>query len=120
MSVVRAYKRIKTVDVKSDMPSVREALARLDREIGMARRENRLLLKIVHGYGSTGVGGEIRIAAQNRLRELVEAGQIRDCIFGEDWSTSCDEAWRLLQRQPELKNDPDLGRHNPGITIITL
>jgi hypothetical protein len=120
MSVVRAYQRIKTVDLKSDMPTVREALERFDRETTAARRENRPVVKIVHGYGSTGVGGEIRIAVQKRLRELVEAGEIRGCIFGEDWSTSFDEAWQLLRKLPELKSDPDLGRRNQGITIVIL
>lgn len=111
---------IKTVDLKSDMPSVREALQRLDREIAAARKTTSPLLKIVHGYGSKGVGGEIRIAVQKRLHELAEAGQIRGCIFGEDWSKTCDETWQLLQAQPGLKGDPDLGRHNIGITIVLL
>jgi len=111
---------IKTVDLKSDMPSVREALQRLDREIAAARKENRPLLKIVHGYGSKGVGGEIRIAVQKRLHGIAEAGEIRGCIFGEDWSKSSSETWSLLQAQPALKDDPDLGRRNQGITIVLL
>jgi len=78
------------------------------------------LLKVVHGYGSSGAGGEIRIAVQKRLRELAEAGQIRGCIFGENWSKSDEETWRLLQAQPELKGDPDLGRRNQGITVVLL
>jgi hypothetical protein len=78
------------------------------------------LLKVIHGYGSSGVGGEIRIAVQKRLREMVEANEIRDCIFGEDWSKSCDETWRLLQKKPEWKGDPDLGRGNRGITMVLL
>lgn len=111
---------IRTVDLKSDMPSVREALQRLDREIAAGRKGSSPLLKIVHGYGSKGVGGEIRIAVQKRLRELAEEGQIRGCIFGEDWSKTCDETWRLLQSQPWLKDDPDLGRRNLGITIVVV
>ena len=82
---------IRTVNLKSDMPRVREALQRLDRELALARREGLRLLKIVHGYGSTGVGGDIRIAVQKRLHELVEAGQIRGSIFGENWSKSDEE-----------------------------
>jgi hypothetical protein len=78
------------------------------------------ILKLIHGYGSTGAGGDIRIAVQKRLRELAEGGQIRSCIFGENWSKSDDEAWRLLQSHPDLKGDPDLGRRNRGITIVIL
>ena len=78
---------IKTVNLKADRPTVHEALQRLEREIAVARRENHTLLKIVHGYGSTGVGGDIRIAVQKRLQELATAGEIRGCIFGEDFRT---------------------------------
>ena len=99
---------------------MQEALQRLEREIAVARQQNQTLLKVIHGYGSTGEGGDIRIAVQKRLRELMEPGQIQDCIFGEDWSTGNATAWRLLQQRPELKKDSDLGRRNAGITIVIL
>lgn len=102
------------------MPLVREALQRLDRELALARQSKITLLKLVHGYGSTGAGGEIRIAVQKRLLEMTQSGQIRACIFGEHWSKSDDTAWKLLQTYAELKNDSDLGRRNQGITIVAL
>lgn len=102
------------------MPSVHEALQRLDREIAVARQQRHALVKLVHGYGSTGAGGDIRIAVQRRLHDLVAAGQIRGCIFGENWSKSDDATWALLQTQSELKNDLDLGRRNQGITVVLL
>ncbi len=97
-----------------------EALERLERELGIARRDGASLLKIIHGYGSTGAGGDIRIAVQKRLRELVEAGEVRECIFGENWSKADETTWRLVQHQPQLKKDTDLGRRNLGITIVWL
>jgi len=102
------------------MPLVHEALQRLDRELSLAHKEKTTLLKLIHGYGSTGAGGDIRIAVQKRLLEMTQGGQIRACIFGENWSKSDDAAWKLLQSHPELKNDPDLGRRNRGITIVLL
>lgn len=78
------------------------------------------MLKIVHGYGSTGAGGDIRIAVQKRLHELSRGGQIRGCIFGENWAKADEATWRLLRTQAELKSDPDLGRRNRGITIVLL
>jgi hypothetical protein len=109
---------IKIVNLKHDRPPVSEALQRLDRELARARRDGNAILKIVHGYGSTGAGGDIRIAVQKRLRELAETGEIRRCIFGENWSTSDEQSWRLLQRKPELKGDSDLGHGNKGITVV--
>jgi hypothetical protein len=109
---------MKTVNLKSDMPQVHEALQRLDHELALARKEKTVLLKLIHGYGSTGAGGDIRIAVQKRLHEMAQNGQIRGCIFGENWSKSDEQTWKLLQTNPELKADPDLGRRNQGITII--
>lgn len=102
------------------MPLVRQALQRLNRELTRARQEKVKALKLIHGYGSTGEGGEIRIAVQNRLIEMVQNGQLQACIFGENWAKSDDAAWRVLQSHPELKNDSDLGRGNRGVTIVLL
>ncbi len=111
---------MKTVNLKSDMPQVHEALQRLDRELAIAGQEKAKLLKVVHGYGSSGAGGDIRIAVQKRLLEMSQSGRIRGCIFGENWSKSDDAAWKLLQSHSELKSDSDLGRRNRGITIVLL
>ena len=102
------------------MPTVSEALQRLDREIGRARQTGCGVLKLIHGYGSSGAGGEIRIAAQKRLVEMKGRGEIRACIFGETWAKSDEQAWALINARPELKQDADLGRRNSGITIVVL
>jgi hypothetical protein len=111
---------IKTVNLKHDRPTLSEALSRLDQEITRARQEGTTALKVVHGYGSSGAGGDIHIAIQARLQEMAGDGRIRHCIFGEDWSKSDDATWRLLQTRAELKQDSDLGRANRGITIVVL
>lgn len=105
------------MDIKSDRPSVHEALQRLDRACACEKHK---LLKVIHGYGSSGVGGDIRAGVQKRLQGLVELGQLRGCIFGENWSKSDETTWKLLHAQPELKNDPHLSRGNHGITVILL
>lgn len=109
-----------TINLETGMPLVHEALAQLDRELSFARNRKLAVLKLIHGYGSTGKGGDIRIAVQKRLRELQDQGAIRQCIFGEDWSTSEPQTWALLKRHPALKTDPDLGKRNSGITIVEL
>lgn len=111
---------INTINLKADMPLVSEALQRLETELAAAAKKKIMVLKLIHGYGSTGAGGDIRIAVQKRLMELMQSGRIRGCIFGEDWSKSNEEAWRLVQANAHLKTDPDLGRRNQGITIVLL
>jgi hypothetical protein len=102
------------------MPTVSEALQHLDRELARARQAGCGVVKLVHGYGSTGAGGEIRIAAQRRLTEMAGRGEIRTCIFGESWAKSDERAWALINARPELKQDHDLGKRNLGITIVVL
>jgi hypothetical protein len=116
----RAMSVIKTVVLKEGMPSVEQARARLHGEIQVAQQSGIKILKLVHGYGSTGVGGDLRIALQASLRQMIEQRQIRDCIYGENWRTSDERSWELLKRMPELKSDSDLGRGNRGITLVLL
>ena len=111
---------ISSVNLESGMPTVHDALSRLDRELATAAQHGLRILKLIHGYGSTGVGGDLRIAIQKRLRDLQDQGAIRACIFGENWSPSDSETWTLLKRHPALKSDPDIGRNNRGITIVFL
>ena len=111
---------MKCVNLKENMPSVPLALSKLDHELALARSEGYTLVKLIHGYGSTGVGGEIRVATQKRLLEILGSGQIRACIFGEHWAKSDEQTWKLLGGYPQLKNDYDLGRKNQGISIVVL
>lgn len=111
---------IKTVDLEEGRPAVNEALLRLDRELVLARQQGYAMVKIIHGYGSSGVGGTLRIEIQKSLRQRVSNSQIRDFIPGEDWRLSNESAWALVKSRPELKQDADFGRANLGISIIVL
>lgn len=111
---------LKTVVLKEGLPSVEQARARLLTEIQIARQSRLRILKIVHGYGSSGVGGDLRIALQATLRKMINDREIRDCIYGENWRTSDERTWALLKQMPELKSDADLGRGNRGITVVLL
>jgi len=102
------------------MPSVEQARARLQTELCIAQQSGLKVLKLIHGYGSSGVGGDLRIALQSTLRQMAQRHEIRDCIYGENWRTSDERTWELLKRMPELKSDSDLGKGNKGMTIVVL
>ena len=108
------------VNLEEGMPLVQEALSEMERGLARARAEKVAVVKFIHGYGSSGVGGEIRIAVQKRLREMESSGAIRACIFGEDWSASDAKTWALLKARPELKKDGHLARKNLGITVVVV
>ena len=111
---------IKTVILKEGMPSVEQARARLSGELQAARQGGVKVLKVVHGFGSSGVGGDLRLALQATLRQMVAKQEIRECIYGENWRTSDERTWEVLKHMPELKDDSDLGKGNKGMTIVVL
>jgi hypothetical protein len=113
-------KLIKVVNLEDGLPSVEQARARLSTEMNIARQSGVGVLKIIHGYGSSGVGGDLRIALQATLRQMAERSEIRACIYGENWRKSDEQAWALLKQFPELKEDRDLAKGNRGITLVVL
>lgn len=102
------------------MPTVPVALSLLNDAVSIARREGWTAIKLIHGYGSSGRGGDIRSAVQAELAQRARSGEIKAFIAGEDWRISDERAWALLQRCPGLKQDRDLGRGNKGISIAVL
>jgi hypothetical protein len=109
-----------TVNLKDDWPTSPQALARLTTELQRARQNGVGLLKIIHGYGSSGKGGVIREAVQAELVRLEREGQICAFISGEDWRISNESAWAVVSKHRELKRDRDLGRGNRGISVVVL
>ena len=93
---------------------------RLDRVLIAERHAGTQLLKLIHGYGSTGVGGKLRVAVRASLSRYKKANLIRDYVSGEEFRISNEVTWSLLKQMPELKQDRDLGRENKGITIVLL
>ena len=111
---------MKVVNLELNRPTVPSALSLLEDVLRIARKERFVAVKLIHGYGSSGVGGDIRIAVQKTLAQKVAAKEVRAFVAGEDWRISNEDTWALLKRCPELKQDSDLGKANRGITVVVL
>ena len=103
--------RLREVNLELGKPTVNAAIKRLT---GCAA------LKIIHGYGSSGTGGRIRVEARSYLARLKGRGEIRDVIYGEDFSIFNPAVLEAFRRCDGLRKDPDRERHNNGITMILL
>jgi len=106
---------VRTVNIKKNQPTVEEALAQLEREITSARAAGVKVLKVIHGYGASGVGGKIRHAVRNELKRAR-----LNTIPGEAFSSRSEPARALLNRMPRLQNDPDLNKSNEGMVLVVL
>lgn len=112
--------KLRTIMLKDGRPGVTEARSRLNGEIEQARRAGCVAMKVVHGYGSSGVGGVLRDAVRASLRKRRKEGQIRAFVPGEKWDSLDEGARLILEACPELARDSDLGRYNEGITVVLL
>jgi len=86
---------LKLVNLEQDHPTVDNGLLRLDRALASARQERITLLKLIHGYGSSGVGGQLRTEVWKVLDRYKRAGTIREFIPGEQFRVSDEAAWAL-------------------------
>lgn len=102
---------VRTVNLEQGMPTVEEALQRMRLELGTSRTLGYKIVRLIHGYGSSGRGGAIREAVRKN---------VSNAIPGEEFDAFHPAARQLLDRYPALKQDPDFGRCNQGITLVIL
>jgi hypothetical protein len=111
---------VPTINVKVGMPTVAAALQHLQNGLQTQRMVGARVVRVVHGWGSTGHGGAIGQAVRRELAALRERGSVRSFVAGEDYS-ELDEAGRgLLERHTALRSTLGADRLNRGITIVEL
>jgi len=107
-------------NIKAEMPTVDEADFLLLTRLQAFKRQGIKVVKIIHGYGSTGVGGELRYSVRAKLDKLKWSGIIKFFVSGEDFNGRNSEARKLTHLFPSLLNDEDYHRNNKGISIAVL
>ncbi len=110
---------MKTFDIKSDMPLVSVAGTRLANIIRSCNGKDKVI-KIIHGYGSSGTGGSIKKSVHASLRTRVRQGTIKAYIPGEAFAQPMGFDEIIHTYSNLLKSDSDYRKANDGITYIIL
>lgn len=108
----------RTINLEKGLPTVAQALARMQQEITQARADGYQALILIHGYGSSGEGGAIRPEVRRQLVHLREQKKISDYLPGEECGRHSGHARQLARRLPFLV--AQLRTPNPGITLVLL
>lgn len=108
------------LNLKKFSPAVDIALADVLIAIENASRDNTTVIKVLHGYGSHGRGGAILLNLRKLLANLKKQNKILDYFGGESWNMFNQKTMFALKRDKSIVGDEDLGKANPGITIIIL
>ena len=112
--------KVKELNIKKDMPPADVAVANMEIEIEALTGSDIGAIKVIHGFGSHGIGGEIRFLARDRLKELKKQGKIRDFVEGEKWGKQAIEKFNVIVEYPEFILESDMQSYNSGITIVFL
>ena len=111
---------VRVFNVEADLPTVDEARRTVIEEIRRAKREGVRVLKVIHGYGSSGKGGALCIGLRKSFKLRKKEGVIRDFVPGEDFSIFNNTVLSMLEALPALRGDCDLNATNEGVTVLWL
>jgi Smr domain-containing protein len=112
--------RLRVVNLEKGLPDRKEAYRRVETALTQARKDGVPVIKFIHGYGSSGVGGVLRFAVRSYLRQRKEKGEVVCFVNGEALSSFDELSKQLVQHAPELLVDSDWGAGNKGITLALL
>ncbi len=108
------------INIEENYPTVEEAMNRLRLEISTLRRIGVKSVKVIHGYGSTGAGGAIRMASRQFLKKMQMDKRITALCIGEHFGPFEKDGRDILTLDKSFRSDPDWARKNDGITLVIL
>lgn len=110
---------IKTINIENGL-KCDEALAQLQLEIEALSLTQTKILKVIHGYGSSGIGGIIKKEVQILLKTLKSQNKILNFVQNEKFGATSPLYQKYTKLFPSLILDSDLQNLNPGITLVFL
>lgn len=105
-------------NLEAGMPTAADAIRRLTSILSTQRALRTRVIKLIHGYGSSGKGGKIRTEVRRHLDDCRKKGMIKFYVRGEEFSIFEESTRALIARCPEVTRDKDLEKYNNGITIV--
>ena len=109
-----------TIDIKSDRQTVSEAIAQFLLELESYKKGDYKVMKVIHGYGSHGVGGAIKKELLKKCEELKRRKIIEDYTCCDRWTPKNIVRKIAINYCPDLLADSDLYLLNSGCSIIII
>jgi hypothetical protein len=92
----------------------------VEQAISRAKAYGYPVIKLIHGYGSSGTGGKIKTAVQRELGKYKNTGRIREYVVGENFTPFDSATQRIIAAYPDVTRDSDYLKTNQGITIVLM
>jgi hypothetical protein len=108
-------------DLELGAPIVEEAIAKFEGYLEAASNAGFKTMLVIHGYGSSGKGGEIRKTLRDNLEHNFYTDRVVDYYPGEDLKDGNMPYSELIQRRPTLKKQASqFKNNNAGVTVLLL
>lgn len=109
-----------TIDIKSEKQTVAEAIAQFLVEVEAYKKGGYKVMKVIHGYGSHGVGGAIKTEFLKQCQNLKNRKIIEDFTCCDKWTDKNVVKKIAINYCPDLIADGELRLLNPGCSIIIM
>jgi len=110
-------KKVAEVNLEREMPTVEVAIQKMKNSLTTYKRQGYKAVILIHGYGSTGVGGSIKTAVVKSLGESSMIGIVRGYAGGEQWA---DKKKGLVGMCKALESYESKIANNYGVTVVVL
>ena len=110
-----------TINLELNMPTVDEALDRFDDQLRVVIEAGFKVVKVIHGHGSSGVGGKIRRSFREAMEHNRWGHLIREIYHGEELVHGREGFAHLQKNYSRLIKE--LSRDvfgNSGITLLIM
>lgn len=109
--------KVKEINLERGGPTVAQAISRLVNELATAKGGGYKSVILIHGYGSTGIGGAIKPAVISKLKQPMLSGMVKKFVNGTNWDQSKKE---FIEECPQLKEYENRIQQNQGVTVVLL
>ena len=109
--------KVKEINLERGGPTVDVAIGNLVNGLSTAKGSGYKAVVLVHGYGSSGTGGAIKIAVREKLKERSLSGIVRDFAGGEDW---INRKSGFIDICPQLRDFSKYVEGNRGVSVVLL
>jgi hypothetical protein len=110
-------KKVTEVNLEYNKPTVEAAVRSMKNSLTTLKGQGYKAVILIHGYGSTGVGGSIKTAVIRSLSEPGMRGIVRTFVSGEQWSERKKE---MIGMCKALESYEKRIAGNYGVTVVIL
>lgn len=109
--------KVREINLEYGSPTVDAAVRNMVNQLVTCKGQGCRAVILVHGYGSSGIGGGIKTAVRNKLREPSMSGIVRTFCGGERWFEKKKELVDACRPLSDYQRRID---GNPGVTVVIL